>query len=268
MAHCGWWFLWALPDRAQRVSKALQFCVALPYIGLLASYDEAKAAACLGNLVLRGVTVEEALCASEAVAEGVMRHAYPEVIQHLKTLQREGSATILLSGNIEPMLAALGAHLGSAVVGTTMESVRGRYTGKVVGQVCVLEGKREKLLAAINPIQRQRGAAERAGLVGVGNSVYDVPFLSEVPSTAVWVVRPSQRLGKLADSRGWNLVFAKVRGTGVRLSAHNKTGRLATMAKAACQSMEAALLGIYSLTGLSLWMFVPSSPKPIDKGVQ
>jgi len=51
-------------------------------------------------------------------------------------------------------------------------------------------------------------------------------------------------------------------------SAQNKTGRLATMAKAACQSMEAALLGIYSLTGLSLWMCVPSSPKPIDKGVQ
>ena len=57
---------------SQRVSKALQFCVALPYIALLASYNEAKAAACLGNLVLRGVTVEDALCASEAVAEGVM----------------------------------------------------------------------------------------------------------------------------------------------------------------------------------------------------
>jgi hypothetical protein len=152
MAHCGWWFLWALPDRAQRLSKALQFCFCLPYVGLLAAYgesylqlsplsllhhcnlltasvtvcvDEGKAAKCLGNVVIRGVSTSDARSASEAVCEGVLRHAYPEVIQHLKTQQREGFDTILLSGNIEPMLAALASHLRCRVVATKMEEVDG-----------------------------------------------------------------------------------------------------------------------------------------------
>ena len=125
MAHCGWWFLWALPDRAQRLSKALQFCFCLPYVGLLAAYDEGKAAKCLGNVVIRGVSISDARSASEAVCEGVLRHAYPEVIQHLKTQQREGFDTILLSGNIEPMLAALALHLRCRVVATKMEEVDG-----------------------------------------------------------------------------------------------------------------------------------------------
>ena len=125
MAHCGWWFLWALPDRAQRLSKALQFCFCLPYVGLLAAYDEGKAAKHLGNVVIRGVSTSDARSASEAVCEGVLRHAYPEVIQHLKTQQREGFDTILLSGNIEPMLVALASHLRCRVVATKMEEVDG-----------------------------------------------------------------------------------------------------------------------------------------------
>lgn len=43
MAHCGWWFLWALPSPTQRLSKALQFCMYLPYVGLLAACDEGRA---------------------------------------------------------------------------------------------------------------------------------------------------------------------------------------------------------------------------------
>ena len=109
MAHCGWWFLWALPNPLQRAQKAIHFCVALPYVGLLAAFDEGRAAECLGRILVKGVGLEDARCASEAVAQGVLRHAYPEVIEHLQQHQRAGYETVLLSGNIEPLLSSLGA---------------------------------------------------------------------------------------------------------------------------------------------------------------
>lgn len=156
----------------------------------------------------------DAEVASVAVAAGILRHAYPQVIQHLRTHQQGGHQTVLLSGNIHPMLFALGGQLKSAIIATTMEASRGVYTGNVVGEVCVLEGKRRKMLHALNPVQLSRTAAERSGLVGVGNSVYDVPFLSEVPPKSAWVVRPSKRLRRVSDQRGWDTSFASVRGSG------------------------------------------------------
>ena len=213
MAHCGWWFICALPSVYQRLSKAAQFCVALPYVGALAAVDEARAASCLGRLLVRGVRVSDALCAAEAVADGVLWHAYPEVIDLLLQQQREGHETILLSGNIEPLLSAIGARLNCGVIGTKMEVAGGRYTGNIVGPVCVLEGKRQKLLESMHPSQRARAAAERSGLAGVGNSVYDVPFLCEVPKA--WVVRPSSRLRRIAEGKGWDLTLVRVKGSGV-----------------------------------------------------
>jgi hypothetical protein len=55
MAHCGWWFVCALPDQRQRLSKALQFFLCLPYVGIIAAYDEGRAAACLGIHAPEGV---------------------------------------------------------------------------------------------------------------------------------------------------------------------------------------------------------------------
>lgn len=267
MAHCGWWFLWALPDPVQRVSKALQFCFYLPYVGFLASFDEGKAARCLAHVLIRGVSTSDARCASEAVAAGVLRHAFPEVIQHLKQQQQDGHETILLSGNIEPMLTALGSHLRCAVVATTMEQqeVGELYTGKVVGPVCVLEGKRQKLLESINPIHlTHTSSARRTGLVGVGNSVYDVPFLNEVASA--WVVCPSSRLRRIAESNGWDMSLAYVRGTGVSFALidsrqgperHDENaGWVSKFARRALNCMEAGLVVVYGVTGLGLWMFV------------
>ena len=89
------------------------------------------------------------------------------------------------------------------------------YSGKVVGQVCVLEGKRHKMLSSINPTHRFRANVERQGLVGVGNSVYDAPFLEEIPPASAAVVRPGRRLRHMARTKGWDhSSFAHVRGTG------------------------------------------------------
>ena len=256
MAHCGWWFITSLRDPRQRICKVARFCAWLPFVGLLAAFDEGKAAACLGAVVLQGVSVADARAASEHVAEGILRHAYPEVIAHLRTLQRCGHEIVLLSGNVEPMLTGLGAHLRCRVVGTVMEQhagqespgVDGMYTGRVVGDVCVLEGKRNRLLQTMHPDHRARGADERTGLVGVGNSCYDIPFLSEVQKA--FVVRPSSRLGQVAKSQAWDSSsFAAVRGTGVHAgrAVVKKGGGAAATARAVLRSMKASLMCIYGL---------------------
>ena len=220
--RAGWWFLCALPSPLQKLSKMIQFCVALPFVGTLAAVDEGRAAECLGRLLVRGVRASDAKCAAEAVADGILSHAYPEVIEHLQRQQSEGRETILLSGNIEPLLWPLAARLRCRVVGTCMEEVEGRFSGNVIGPVCVLEGKRQKLLESMNPHVRARKVEERSGLVGCGNSVYDVPFLNEVPHA--FVVRPSARLRRIAIDKGWDLSFHNVRGSGVCLTGRKLLG--------------------------------------------
>jgi hypothetical protein len=129
------------------------------------------------------------------------------------------------------------------------------YTGNVVGQVCVLEGKRQRLLEAMHPAHRSRTATERTGLVGVGNSVYDVPFLDEVSRACV--VQPSSRLRQIAERRGWDLTFAAVRGTGVTLGSADQShkehaGKFSKFARAARNSMELSLIFVYSITIMGL----------------
>lgn len=184
--------------------------------------DEGRAAGCLGRLLLRGVRASDAHCAAESVADGILSHAYPEVIEHLKRQQSDGRETILLSGNIEPLLWPLAARLRCRVVGTCMEEVEGCFTGNIIGPVCVLEGKRQKLLESMNPNVRARRVEERSGLVGCGNSIYDVPFLNEVPHA--FVVRPSSRLRRIAIGNGWDLSFHDVKGSGVSLTSRKLQG--------------------------------------------
>ncbi|EKX55270.1 hypothetical protein GUITHDRAFT_99051 [Guillardia theta CCMP2712] len=211
MGHCAWWFVGALPHPRQRAIKRFQICLTIPFIGILALFDEAKAARLLAGIILRGVTQQDASLASKIVASGIMSRAYPQVLEHLRAQQGAGRKVFLLSGNVEPMIESLAHDLGCSVIATRMEIKNGRYTGNVLGDVCVLERKRQKLLEHLPSNLKGSGLTLR-GTTGVGNSMYDVPFLEEV--SEAYVVRPGSRLRKIAERRGWKLDFARVKGVG------------------------------------------------------
>lgn len=121
----------------------------------------------------------------------------------------------------------------------------------------MLEGKRRKMLDAINPSHRARGPEERIGLVGVGNSVYDVPFLSQVPHKSAWVVRPSQRLRRISAKNGWDMSFATVRGSGIHspaLGRVSRKGMVSRVTEAVSEHMEVALVIFYTGVGCGLWL--------------
>ena len=107
------------------------------------------------------------------MADGVESRAYPTVLEHLRRQLSAGRRPALLSGNLSPLLGELAGRLGCGVIATDAVDSGGVYTGRVAGRVCVGEEKRRRLLVAT-------AAARPDALVGVGNSKYDVPFLSEV----------------------------------------------------------------------------------------
>ncbi|KAJ1467467.1 hypothetical protein T484DRAFT_1986456, partial [Baffinella frigidus] len=213
MAHTAWWFIVALPSRMQRASKAIQMLLSLPLIALVAVVDESRAARLLAYIVLQGVTTRDAEVASEAVTHGIGRNSYAEVLEHLKEQQEKGRATTLLTGNVLPMVSHLGRTLGCTVVGTEVEQHKDRYTGHVRGEVCVGDEKRARHQESLPLIKDLH-------IVGVGNSMYDVPFLEA--STSSFVVRPSSRLRRLATARGWDLSLSGVRARSQQVRARSQ----------------------------------------------
>jgi len=216
MAHCAYWFCVALPSPIQRLSKAFQIIFFLPAIGIAAVYDEAVAAHILASITMRGVSEADAQIASKAVTKGVAGRAYPEVIEHLKTQQLQGKRTVILSGNIVPMIQDLAEQLSCEVVATEMELVGDRYTGKRLGKVCVKKAKRARMLEYLPDSAKSSGSKLR--VVGVGNSMADVPFLELVEEP--FVVRPSRRLRRLAERQGWDLSLGNVRAKKMSFSEH------------------------------------------------
>ena len=141
-----------------------------------------------------------------------------QVLEHIRREQAGGRRrAALLTGSLEPLVADLAARLGVGVVGTVPAlAPAGRaYTGRVDGRVCIGEEKRDRMLAAAAAAGGGAcggvGGGE-GGLAGVGNSMYDAPFLAAVDRAAV--VRPGRRLHRLAAQQGWDLSLASVRAGG------------------------------------------------------
>jgi phosphoserine phosphatase len=131
------------------------------------------------------------------------------VLAHIRQEQAGGRRrAALLTGSLEPLVADLAARLGVGVVATVPALAGRTYTGRVVGRICIGEEKRERMLLAA----AAAGAGAGGDVAGMGNSMYDAPFLAAVDRAAV--VRPGRRLRRLAAQEGWDLSLAAVRAGG------------------------------------------------------
>jgi phosphoserine phosphatase len=152
--------------------------------------------------LLDGLTAEELeAVATRVVEEELWPKRRVAVIGELESAGADGARVAIASGTYEPILAAFAARLAGGpsgpviALGTPLEMVDGRTTGRLAGRVGTgsLKADRVSALAAGAPVQ-----------AAYGDSLADVPLL-DLAADAI-AVAPDRDLRPLATARGWRIL--------------------------------------------------------------
>lgn len=135
--------------------------------------------------------------ASWVVEHELLPKARTAVLERLTQAKAQGSRVILASGTYQPVLEAFAARFGFEAVGTPLEVVGNKLTGRLAGEVNVGTVKLERLRAHIG-----NDTLETA----YGDTMSDVPML-EAARTAFVVAGNDARLETMARARGWTIVY-------------------------------------------------------------
>lgn len=120
---------------------------------------------------------------------------------HLQNQQVLGRKVCILTGNIGPMIRDFCDKLGLDLIATNLEEGPQAYTGMIAGAANLDEEKRKRLIEVVKG-GRERSQQElqeiKYGVIGVGNSKYDIPFLEEVGRA--FLVRPGSKLRRFSHA--------------------------------------------------------------------
>jgi HAD superfamily hydrolase (TIGR01490 family) len=150
---------------------------------------------------IRGWTIDEAARAFAWIAEQyVLPLVRPDVLALLREHQAKGHRTIIVSGTISPLLAAIGRLLEvEETVGTPPVLKAGRYTGGSKPPVCQGPGKVARLEAHL----RGDGEVSWAEGYAYADSCTDLALLERVGHPVA--VYPDTGLAAQARLRGWQI---------------------------------------------------------------
>lgn len=153
--------------------------------------DRMKAVGAVAGL--RGVREERLVEAAELLVSRVMRSRLrPEMVERLRWHVDQKHRVVLVSASFEVYLDLLGRELGTdAVLGTALEIVDGRCTGRLAGPNC--RGA-EKVRRLHEWLDGAVGGRDRAEVWAYGDSAGDRELLADADH-AVWV---TDRLGALS----------------------------------------------------------------------
>jgi phosphoserine phosphatase len=152
--------------------------------------------------LLSGLTEE----AWNDVAEWVIeQELWPKrreaVLQELRRHQEAGRRVVLASSTYQPVLEAFARRIGAEALGTPLELLDGKATGRVVAPVNSGQAKAQRLVDWCGT-QKLHTA--------YGDTLADVPMLA-LAETGV-VVHPAPALQKVAQARGWRTLTAESGG--------------------------------------------------------
>jgi phosphoserine phosphatase len=142
-----------------------------------------------------GLTLEEFRAVAEWVVE---HHLWPKrkthVIAELERYNLEGARLILVSGTYQPVLEAFAARLNTEAIGSLLEVVNDKLTGRLAGPINV-------------------GTQKVSSLKTLGITNLEAAFGDTLPDSAMLemarnpVVIPSDaKLEKVALDRGWRVL--------------------------------------------------------------
>jgi phosphoserine phosphatase len=142
-----------------------------------------------------GLTLEEFRAVAEWVVE---HHLWPQrktqVIAELEQYKLEGARLILVSGTYQPVLEAFASRLNAEAIGSPLEIVNGKLTGRLAGPINV-------------------GIQKVSSLKTHGITKLEAAFGDTLPAAAMLemarkpiVIPTDAKLERLALERGWRIL--------------------------------------------------------------
>jgi phosphoserine phosphatase len=151
--------------------------------------------------ILKGRTPEEVRRWANAFGHSFLRKAVPEALRSkILTLKEGGCRIVLLSGSLQLIVDQLKDRLQAEVlIGTDLEVVDGKLTGRKTGTFAYGRMKPEALFQRIDP-----EGIDWPGSWALADRLSDRPVLELVGHPVA--VHGDRRLRRLASKRGWEIV--------------------------------------------------------------
>lgn len=152
--------------------------------------------------VFKGASREEALEVFQWVADNYIFESFrSDVVDILQQHQQSGHIVVIISATFTELLEIVGQKLGvSNVIGTKLETINDKYTGKIIPPLCFGENK-AKLLKEF--IDRNGLKINSSASFAYADSIFDVPLLKLVGNPVA--TYPGRHLRQLAEHKGWQI---------------------------------------------------------------
>ncbi len=155
------------------------------------------------STILKGLSKQEASEAFQWVVDNyILTTLQQDVVDILNKHKRSGHVVIIASGASSELLEILGQKLGvSNVVGTKLEVIDGRYTGRTIKPACFGENKVKLLEEYIG----QNGLEiDLPSSFAYADSVFDIPLLKLVGNPVA--TYPDKNLRQFARHNSWQIL--------------------------------------------------------------
>ncbi len=155
------------------------------------------------GVILRGWSAAEGDAAFRWIAEDFTQPTgRADMLAKLREHVAQGHVVVLVSAQLTPSLAKLGASLGvTGVVGTQVEMKDGRYTGKVSPRVC-MGIEKDRLTREF--LQARGIAVDLSASYAYADSISDLPLFEMVGHPVA--VYPDAQLAALAREKNWEIL--------------------------------------------------------------
>jgi HAD superfamily hydrolase (TIGR01490 family) len=162
--------------------------------------------------MIAGVPVRELERLTPRVLAGVLPSIYPQMLQRAYEHQEAGRRVYIVTAALQEMADLLARVLVfDGGVGSRLEVVDGRYTGRPAGPFNYREGK-----VASMQLLAERENLDLSRSYAYSDSESDLPMLRAVGNPVV--VNPDQELTRIARSEGWEIVLLDRLGRRLKLA--------------------------------------------------
>lgn len=126
-----------------------------------------------------------------------------DVVQILNQHKESGHIVVIVSATFSDLLEVVGQRLGVAnVIGTRLEVIDGKYTGRLVKPSCFGENKTQLLREFID---RNGLEIDLSASFAYADSIFDIPLLELVGNPMA--TYPDRDLRHLAEHNGWRILL-------------------------------------------------------------
>ena len=152
---------------------------------------------------LKGATTEEISDVFHWIVDNyILESLHSDVVEILHQHKQSGHMVVIVSATYSDLLEIVGQRLAIPnVIGTKLEVIDGRYTGKVIEPLCFGENK-AKLLKEF--IDRNGLEIDLSASFAYADSIFDAPLLELVGNPVA--TYPDKELRRLAERNGWRIL--------------------------------------------------------------